>query len=158
MFRQLAQLRVRVRRVRPRAFSRGFTLLEAALATMIIGTGFVAVLQLLADGTVANIDSAELTTGVNLARNIRELTLQKAYSTLPTYNSVNYSPPHDSQGVVLSKLPDWKQSITVQAVDPNDLVVNQVDSTPAAVRITVKVSHHDQQVCDLSWYSFDATP
>src|SRR3954468_22798523 len=134
----------------------GFTLLEAALATMIIGTAFVAALQLIAAGTVANIDSAELTTGVNLARNIRELTLQKAYSTLPTYNSVNYSPPHDSQGVVLSKLPDWKQSFTVQAVDPNDLVVNQVDSTPAAVRITVKVSHHDQQVCDLSWYSFEA--
>jgi type II secretory pathway pseudopilin PulG len=136
----------------------GFTLIEAALATIIIGVAFTAVLQLMAAGTVANVDATALTTGTNLARNIRELTLQKTYASLPTYNNASYKPPRDSRGTSISSLGEWQQVITVQAVDPNNLKVNQVDPTPAAVRITVTVNRNSQKVCDLSWYCFDATP
>jgi len=52
----------------------------------------------------------------------------------------------------------WKQTITVQAVDPFRLTTNIVDSTPSAVRVTVTVLHNDQKVCDLSWYTLDGTP
>ena len=136
----------------------GFTLLEASLATMIVGVAFVAVLQLLATGTIANNDSANLTTAVNLARNIRELTLQKKYVDLPTYNGASYNPPHDSQGLSIDALEGWQQVITVQSVDPARLTTNVVDPTPAAVRITATINHNNQKVCDLSWYCFDAKP
>ena len=138
--------------------ARGFTLIESALAVTIIGTAFVSMLSLLATGTMANIDSAELTTGVNLARNIRELTLQQKYTDLPGYNNRSYQPPKDSQGNNISSMSGWKQAITVQAVDPHSLTTNQIDSTPSAVRITVTVSHNGEKVSDLSWYCFDATP
>lgn len=136
----------------------GFTLLEASLATMIVGVAFTAVLQLLAAGTVANMDSADLTTGVNLARNIRELTLQAKYTDLPTYNSASYNPPHDSRGNSIDALEGWSQVIAVQAVDPARVTTNIVDATPAAIRISVTVNHNNKKVCDLSWYCFDGKP
>lgn len=148
--------RPRARSSRPRP--RGFTLMEASLATVIVGIAFTAVLQLLAVGTMANMQSAEQTTGVNLARDVRELLLQKKYTTLPTYNNVSYTPPQDSRGIAISELATWKQTITVQAVDPFRLTTNIVDSTPSAVRVTVTIYHNNQKVCDLSWYTLDGTP
>src|SRR3954454_25013895 len=58
---------------------RGFTLIEAAMVTVIIGVGVVAMLQLLAAGTVSNSEGTELTTAINLANNIREMSLGLAY-------------------------------------------------------------------------------
>jgi prepilin-type N-terminal cleavage/methylation domain-containing protein len=58
---------------------RGFTLIEAAMVTVIIGVGVVSMLQLLAAGTVSNSEGTELTTAINLANNIREMSLGLAY-------------------------------------------------------------------------------
>src|SRR3954462_11224114 len=56
----------------PRGRRRGFTLIEAAMTTMIIGVGCVSMLALLGQGTLANNEGTELTTAMNLAGNIRE--------------------------------------------------------------------------------------
>ena len=40
----------------PRRRARGFTLLEASLASVIVGVGFLGMLQLLAAGTLTNLD------------------------------------------------------------------------------------------------------
>src|SRR4029079_2970899 len=58
---------------------RGFTLIEAAMVTVIIGVGVVAMLQLLAAGPVSNSEGTELTTAINLANNVREMSLGLAY-------------------------------------------------------------------------------
>lgn len=58
---------------------RGFTLIEAAMVTVIIGVGVVSMLQLLAAGTQSNSEGTELTTSINLANNIREMSLGLAY-------------------------------------------------------------------------------
>src|SRR5687768_8407110 len=50
----------------------GFTLIEAALTTAIIGFGVVSMMGLLATGTTNNKDSAQLTTGLQFARAMRE--------------------------------------------------------------------------------------
>jgi prepilin-type N-terminal cleavage/methylation domain-containing protein len=155
MFRITEQSR---RRPRQLARHRGFTLLEASLATVIVGIAFVAVLQVLAAGTMVNLDAAGQTTAVNLARNVRELLLQQSYASLPTYNGTTYAPPHDSRGQPIADLPDWQQTIAVQAVDPHEITTKIVDATPAAVRVTVTISHNGKKVSDLSWYSFDGTP
>ena len=49
------------------------------MVTVIIGVGVVAMLQLLAAGTVSNAEGTELTTAINLANNIREASLGLAY-------------------------------------------------------------------------------
>jgi Tfp pilus assembly protein PilV len=59
----------------PHAFRRGFTLIEAALAILIIGVGVTALLELLTAGTMSNSAGTELTTAINLANNIHEITI-----------------------------------------------------------------------------------
>lgn len=53
----------------------GFTLIEAALAIVIVGVGVTALLELLTAGTMSNLAGAELTTAVNLANNVHEITI-----------------------------------------------------------------------------------
>ena len=59
----------------PQAFRRGFTLIEAALAILIVGVGVTALLELLTAGTMSNAAATELTTAINLANNIHEITI-----------------------------------------------------------------------------------
>jgi prepilin-type N-terminal cleavage/methylation domain-containing protein len=56
----------------------GFTLIEVAITTIILGLGSVAVLGLLSTGTGANVQAAQLTTAVHLADNIHEMCDQLA--------------------------------------------------------------------------------
>jgi prepilin-type N-terminal cleavage/methylation domain-containing protein len=52
---------------------KGFTLIETAITTVIVGLGTVAMMALLAAGTSTNQQTATLTTAVHLADNIHEL-------------------------------------------------------------------------------------
>jgi Tfp pilus assembly protein PilV len=147
----------------PRIFSRrprrrGFTLIEAALTTTIIGVGVVSMLQLLASGTVSNIDGAKQTTGINLARDIREMALQDTFDQVRGLNSTTYKPAVDSQGHSISDLSDWSQSIVVQQVDPKNLTKATTGGSPVAICVTVTVLHNAEKVSDLSWYQFHAAP
>src|SRR5882762_2003420 len=65
----------------------GFTLIEAALVTTIISFGVLAMLQLLAVGTVSNNEGAEMSTAINLAKGVRELMVGMpiADPTTPTH-------------------------------------------------------------------------
>jgi type II secretory pathway pseudopilin PulG len=54
---------------------RGFTLIEAAMVTVVIGVGVLGMLQLLAAGTASNADAAEQTTAMTLAGSVREMSL-----------------------------------------------------------------------------------
>jgi type II secretory pathway pseudopilin PulG len=143
---------------RRRQRRRGFTLFEAALTSVIVGVGFVATLTLVSAGTVANAKGNERTTAINLARNIRELAAQKTFAQLPALNGKTYSQAVDSREMVLADLSNWSQSVTVQPVDPNRLTTVISDPTPAALRLTVTVSHNQKKVTDVSWYAFDGTP
>ncbi len=137
---------------------RGFTLLEAMLATVIIGLGVVAMCQLLATGTMSNLEGADLTTGVNLARNVREKCLNIKFANMPALNGTTYNPAIDSTGAAVSGISNWTQSLAVTAVDPNRLTLAITDPSPDAIRATVTVNHNGRKVCDLSWYMFQPTP
>ena len=138
----------------------GFTLIEAALTTVIVGVGFVAMLQLLAAGTISNIKGIEGTTGSNLCKNVREYYLwNKKWTDLVALKGPAFtiSPgPIDSRGSVLTEFSAWKQTVSVQVVDPNLLTLNLSNgiASPDALRMTVSVSHLDREVCTLSWYIF----
>lgn len=71
---------------------RGFTLIEAALATVIIGIGVVSLLELLAAGSMSNGAATELTLAASLANNIHEISIG-----LPFTDPVNDL--HHDQGV-----------------------------------------------------------
>ena len=136
----------------------GFTLIEAAMTTVIIGLGVVSMMRLLAAGTVSNLEGTELTTGINLAKSIRELGLQKSMAEVIAMNGVSHQPPWDSSGAAISSMSNWKQTIAVSAVDPNRLTTTIIDSTPAVVRVTVTVTHNNRTVGSASWFTFDGRP
>jgi prepilin-type N-terminal cleavage/methylation domain-containing protein len=137
---------------------RGFTLIEAALVTVIVGVGFMALLQLLAAGTVSNLQGAQTTTGMNLAKNLRELSLKKPFAELMDLDGQSYSPPIDSRGETLSDFDTWTQTVDVQPVDPDRITLDVAADPPEAVRITVTVTQNSRLVCSTSWYAFDGTP
>lgn len=124
----------------------------------IVGVGVVAALQLVATGTAANVDGAAGTTGVNLARNVREMTLGLSFAQTRALNGGTFNPPIDSRGITLSDFPEWTQAVTVRSVSPDRLTLNTIDASPTAVRVTVSVSRNGQHVTDLSWYRFRPGP
>ena len=123
----------------------GFTLIESAIVMAIVGIGCVAMLQLLAAGTMANADSTELTTALMLANNVREATQTSsafsftspsspthwgleagesasnpaAWDDLDDFDGQAFNPPIDARRQQLPNYANWTQTVTVESVDPN---------------------------------------
>jgi type II secretory pathway pseudopilin PulG len=136
------------------AFRRGFTLIEAALTTVIIGVGVMAMLELLATGTASNVDSAQLTTATNLAKQIREITIQKTFAEILAMDGDAYNPPQDGSGLEMNTLAGWEQAVRIQPVDARRLTLNIIDDDPEAVRVTVTINHNGTKVTEASWHRF----
>src|SRR2546423_616036 len=145
----------------------GFTLIEAALVTCIIGFGVVSMLQLLATGTMSNIEANELTTGLTLANNVRELMQSLSFAdpvqpthwgpetgeTLASYNDVDdfdgaaaagttFSPPLDARRQSLGGFPGWSQHVDVYSCDPNRLQLSVPKGSTPMNKVLVTVSHN----------------
>ena len=139
---------------------------------VIIGTGVVAMLQLLAAGTMSNSSAAELTTAVNLANNVHEIAFALPFTstTNPTsttfkdsggptnytylwdLNGDSYSPPLDIRRNTISTYSNWTQKVTVQSVDPVNLNAARPNSvTLPTARVTVVILHGSKTVYKASW-------
>jgi type II secretory pathway pseudopilin PulG len=163
----------------------GFTLIEAAMTTVIIGVGCVAMLRLLGAGTLANNDGAELTTGMNLAGNIRELltgvhysdptspshwgaesgeTSATAYNDLDDFDGKSFSPPIDARRQSLgSNYSDWTQSVKIETIKPDSLstTISHLNLTPdlrPTCRCTVTVTHNGKTVYTQNWIAAYCDP
>src|SRR5688572_10055725 len=121
---------------------RGFTLIEAAITTVIVGIGTVGLLQLLAAGTVSNAECSELMVGLHLANDVREMSRGLKFSdpTTPTHwgletgettaahwddvddlDGRTISPPIDARRQSLTRYAQWKQKVKVETVLPNQV-------------------------------------
>jgi Tfp pilus assembly protein PilV len=132
---------------------RGFTLIEAAIVTAIVGLGIVGLLELIAAGSMANIESAETTTAVYLAENVNEMMQGVSYATLKsTYDNVTYSTVKDGRGQNLTGFSGWSQVIDVSYVDP-DLITMAVPDTQVERTsvVTVSVLHNTKKLYTLKW-------
>jgi type II secretory pathway pseudopilin PulG len=156
---------------------RGFTLIEAALTTVIVGVAFVAMLSLFAAGTSVQNSAADLTTGMNLAKNVREMAMTMKFTspTSPntwgrdtgesadapgTWDDLNdldnavFSPALDARGSIIPNTEGWQQTVDVQCVDVNGMESVLPNGVSDALRITTIVTHRNSEVCRLSWYAF----
>jgi hypothetical protein len=168
---------------RPRR--RAFTLIEAAMTTVIIGVGCVAMLRLLGAGTLANNDGAELTTGMNLAGNVRELltgvhysdpanpshwgtetgeTSASLYNDLDDFDGKSFSPPIDARRQSLgSAYSTWAQSVKIETIKPDSLATatSHLNLTPdlrPTCRCTVTVTHNGKTVYTQNWVAAYCDP
>jgi Tfp pilus assembly protein PilV len=136
---------------------RGFTLIEASLTIIIIGVGVLSMLELMATGNRTHNDASRRTTGLTLARCLRERTLAWTFDQLRDHAGQTYSPPLDASGTAMAGFDDWQQTLQVQTVDPNSLISTSGSSTPSAVRVTAYAIHNNEKVQSLTWYRFAAT-
>ena len=139
-----------------RSFARrGFTLIEAAIVTAIVGIGVVAMLELLAAGSMANGDSTELTTAMGLANNIHERMMSTPYADVfTTFDNHSYSPPIDANNNVISEMSNWNQQVNVSYVDPNNITFGVPDTqVEPTSQITVTVNHNNRLVYQMTWLS-----
>jgi type II secretory pathway pseudopilin PulG len=129
----------------------GFTLIEAAIATVIIGVAFTAMLQLIAKGTEANGNSTELTTAINLANNIHEASIRVAYDDIFDLRGT-HSPPVNARLQAISGMTGWTQVVGVNYVDENNLTQSVPDTQyePTA-RVTVVIQRNGHEVYRTSW-------
>jgi prepilin-type N-terminal cleavage/methylation domain-containing protein len=136
-----------------RKLRRGFTLIEAAIVTVIVGVGVTALVQLIGAGSMATAASKELTTAVELGNNINEKMQGASYATLKsTYDNVTYDPPKDALGNDLSAFSGWTQAIDVSYVDHNYVASIVPDSqVEITSRVTVTVTHNGKPILTQQW-------
>jgi prepilin-type N-terminal cleavage/methylation domain-containing protein len=150
---------------------RGFTLLESALAIVIIGSGLAAMLQLLAAGTVSNEAATDLTIAVNLANNLHEITIRlplvdpnypgtwnphlsspKSFAGVSEFDGSTFSPPIDVSCQPIAGYSNWSQVVTVQSVSDRNLNTVIANSTIEwTARVTVQVLCGGRVIYQTSW-------
>ena len=145
------------------------------MTTVIIGFGVTAMMQLLAAGTVSNVEGAELTTAINLASNVREISLGMEfrdpqtpddwtskegsfadYDDLTDLDGETLSPPRDVNRESLSEYASWAQEVTVSSVPEDGLtgIATKAPDDPVK-RVTVAVTHNEQEIYRTSWFITD---
>jgi len=154
-----------------RSRAHGFTLIETAMAMVIVGLAVGGMLQLIAAGSQSNIAGNELTTGINLAKNIQQISTSLAYTdpnnpgapslhkgnlAQATYiwdlDTLSCSPPVDCSGNTITNYTGWTQKVSVQTVAAGQLTSTRPqDTTVPTARITVTISHKGQTVYSTSW-------
>lgn len=123
----------------------GFTLIEVAIAIVIIAVGVLAVQAMVASSTSVTSASNELQTSVMLVRAMHERCLGLDRAALLALNGKTFSPPLDSQARALTELPNYAQRIDIQYVDPEAITNTSPDET-SLLRVIVTVSRNGQPV------------
>ena len=158
----------------PKVARGGFTLIEAAVATVIVGMGVTALMTAVAAGSRANGAGRNLTQAVFLAQEIREWTLRLPFSDpdpgdqgkppgpdgtdpqvfvddLDDLMNVSYCPPRDGQGQPLADMTGWTQRITLTWRDPTSLTTVVADGASDFIHVQVDVLNGSRMVLSTGW-------
>ena len=148
----------------------GFTLIEAAMAQVIVGFAVVAMCELLAGGTAANAGAGELTKAVQMANNIHEIAVGLPFEDggeavvgpwrdIWELDGLKFSPPIDVDRAPIPADENWTQVVSVTAVDERQIgsPVGRNSSTPTA-RLQVNIYHNGRYVYGGNWLVVAAPP
>lgn len=132
-----------------RAGHRGFTLIEALVALVILSFAVVALMALMGSGTRVNAYGKQLSTAVFLLEQTRANLDQVAFADLPSYNGQTL-PVTDSGGQAVADFADYQQQVTVTPVNPDDMSV-YAGADPQLYRVTATVSYQGDELSRVSW-------
>ncbi len=133
-----------------RPFAAGFTLLEAMLASLLIGFAIAALAASSGAFTLNNAAGVDLSTAEFLIEEIRERTATISYSGLPALHNQQYQPPIDVSGAQMPEFSTFAQTITVRYVNPANLIQTTVADN-SLVRVSVAVTKNNRLVSSASW-------
>lgn len=153
----------------------GFSLIELAVSTAIIGIGVLALMSAIGNGSRANGEAREMSRGVFLAQEIREWTLRLPFKDpdaadannapgpdgtdpqtfvddLDDLTNVTFTQPRDGRGVAITELANWSQSITLTWRDPDNLAGPAATAgSTNVVNVQVVVKNRGVPVLTTSW-------
>ena len=154
-----------------RQLNKGFGLIEALIAVMLVGLAIASLVAANISFTKANSAGTKLSTAEFLAQQIKELTAMLAvvdpqstvsvfgpeeaglsdYDDLDDFDGADFSPPIGADRVALNDFAAFRQQITVQNVGPADFGQVVSDHGSAFVRVTVNVLLNSEQITSASW-------
>ena len=153
-------------------YRRGLSLIEVAVATVIIGLGVVAMMASIASGTRVNASGKMLTEAVFLAQEVREWTVKLPFSDpepahahnphgpdagdaavddLDDLKDVTYSPPRNGQGSPIASSQGWTEHITVTWRKADVLTAADPAETSDVAYVEVTLSHDGKAVLQTGW-------
>ncbi len=151
----------------------GFTLIEALIASVLVGVGVSAMMVATKSGTQVNAGAREITHAINLGQEIREWTLKLPFVDPETPDNppgpdgaenpqsfvddiddlmdVTYSPPRNGTGQALTDMSGWSQKITLTWRNPDDLSASVANGASEMIYVEVLVSRGSQPVLTTGW-------
>ena len=149
----------------------GFTIIEALVATIIVGLAIVALVMANGVFTQANAAAVNLSTAQFLVEQIRELTAVLpvvdpttedatfgaeegslvSYDDLDDFDGVSYSPPINASRAAMSDLSSFTQQITVENVNSSNFNQTVADHSSPFVKVTVTVSQNSNELASATW-------
>ncbi|NLW86999.1 MAG: hypothetical protein GXY38_09015 [Planctomycetes bacterium] len=159
-----------------RPFARGgFSIIEAAMATAILGIGITALISAVGASTSANGRANELTSGVFLAQQVREWTVRLPFSDpdesptapvgpeqtspqefvddLDDLMDVTFCPPRDGAGRPITEMPDWSQVVKMTWRDPDSLATPVGAGASDVIYVEVSVLRAGRCVHTTGWFA-----
>lgn len=151
----------------------GFTLIEALIATILIGVSIAALITSNISHTQANAHGMYTTTAEFLIEEIRVMTMPMAfvepdevpdtfgpddgeddvgdYDDLDDFDGVTFSPPVDVNGNSLNDFSEYSQIVTVESVNPADFTSAVDDFDSSIIRMSVSIVMNGKEVGSTSW-------
>lgn len=127
----------------------GFTLIEVAVAIVIVAVGVVGVQGLITASTMVTLKTNEAQTAGVLAQSLHERCIGMDRDALLDLSGTTFNPPVDNQGNAIDGLPNYSQSISVAYVNPTSITGTSVDQT-SLLRVSVSVSKSGENLLTIS--------
>ena len=163
-----------MRPAQKRSARRGFSLIEVAVATSIVGLSLAALLVATASNTRINSEGSKMLRAAYLAQEMREWTLLLPFQDpdegdrdnppgpdgtsplsfvddLDDLMDVTFTPPRDGQGYSMYGMDGWSQTVAITWHDPMDLSTEAAAGSTDLVRVQVDVVYRNQTVLTTSW-------
>ncbi len=127
------------------ACAEGFSLVEVAVATVIIGLSVTALLMSVGGGTRTNDAAQELTLASFLAGEVREWASNQSFATLSALASpTTFNPPQDGSGNPITGLAGWSQTVTITWRSSTNLNTNVAAGASNVINVQVQVFRGSQ--------------
>ncbi len=161
-----------MRTTNKRSRRKGFTLIEAAIATCIIGMGIASLMAGLGAYSRANGGATEITEAIFLLQEIREWTVRLPFSDpdaadagnppgLDTYDygvvddlddlmGATYNAPLNARGEAMYDKMAWSQQVTLTYLDSDDLTAVPAGAS-GMVRVEVEMTYQGRHIYSAGW-------
>lgn len=129
---------------------KGFTLIEALLAAMLLGLVVAALAAASGAYTMANGYGVDLSTAEFLIEEVRERTANFDFDTLVAADGQTFNPPKDVTGADMADFGEFSQQLEINYVQSGNFA-NTVTGPTDFVRVTVTVTKGGAPVSSTSW-------